>query len=114
VWATGHVFRSSSQIGYGSAAQTSSVWSKSVAQSLAGGRGVPAALLRWTMDQARGAGAAGLRARYRPNGRNVRLAVLLRQLGFARAGQDGETIVFRRPLAGELPPYPEWLEITAS
>src|SRR5437764_9621212 len=36
-WATGHVRRSSSQIGYGSAAHTSSVWSKSVAQSRTGG-----------------------------------------------------------------------------
>ncbi|HXM53785.1 MAG TPA: HAD-IIIC family phosphatase [Candidatus Dormibacteraeota bacterium] len=77
------------------------------------GRGVPAALLRWTMDGARAAGAGGLRALYRPNGKNVRLAVLLRQLGFARAGAEGETVVLRRPLAGDLPPYPDWLEIVA-
>lgn len=75
------------------------------------GRGVPAALLRWTMDAARAAGAAGLRARYRPNGRNVRLALLLRQLGFERAGTEAETVVFRRSLTGPLPAYPEWLEI---
>jgi len=77
------------------------------------GRGVPAALLRRTMDEARAAGAPGLRARYRPNGRNVRVALLLRQLGFARAATEAETLVFRRPLDGELPPFPEWLEIVA-
>jgi FkbH-like protein len=75
------------------------------------GRGVPAALLRWTMDEARRAGAPGLRALYRANGRNVRLAVLLRQLGFRRAGRDGDGVEFRRSLDGELPPYPEWLRI---
>jgi len=75
------------------------------------GRGVPAALLRWTMDEARRAGAPGLRALYRANGRNVRLAVLLRQLGFRRAGAGGDAVEFRRRLDGELPPYPEWLRI---
>jgi FkbH-like protein len=74
------------------------------------GRGVPAALLGWTMDQARRAGASGLRALYRANGRNVRLAVLLRQLGFRRAG-GGDAVEFRRSLDGELPLYPEWLRI---
>jgi FkbH-like protein len=72
------------------------------------GRGVPAALLRWTMDEARRAGAPGLLARYRASGHNVRLAVLLRQLGFRRAGVD----VFRRSLADEPPPYPEWLTVS--
>jgi len=75
------------------------------------GRGVPAALLRWTMDRARGAGAPGLRALHRANGRNVRLAVLLRQLGFRRSGVAGDAVEFRRSLDGELPPYPEWLRI---
>jgi FkbH-like protein len=78
------------------------------------GRGVPAALLRWTMDRARGAGASGLRALYRPNGRNARLAVLLRQLGFRRAGAgDDDAIVLRRSLVDPPPPYPDWLEIAA-
>lgn len=75
------------------------------------GRGVPAALLRWTMGQARRAGAPGLRALYRANGRNVRLAVLLRQLGFGRAGGTGDAVELRRSLDGDLPPYPEWLRI---
>jgi FkbH-like protein len=75
------------------------------------GRGVPAALLRWTMDEARRAGAPGLRALYRGNGRNVRLAVLLRQLGFRRVDGAGDAVEFRRALAGELPPYPEWLRV---
>jgi FkbH-like protein len=75
------------------------------------GRGVPAALLRWTMDAARRAGAPGLRALYRRNGRNVRLAVLLRQLGFRRAGGAGDAVELRRSLDGDLPPYPEWLRI---
>jgi FkbH-like protein len=70
------------------------------------GRGVPAALLRWTMDEARRAGAREMRVRYRPNGRNVRLAVLLRQLGFQHAAGE-----FRRSLEDELPPYPDWLRI---
>jgi len=75
------------------------------------GRGVPAALLRWTMDEARRSGAPALRALHRANGRNVRLALLLRQLGFRRVGGAGEAIEFRRELDGELPPYPEWLRI---
>jgi methoxymalonate biosynthesis protein len=75
------------------------------------GRGVPAALLRWTMGEARRAGAPGLRALYRANGRNVRLAVLLRQLGFRRAAGADDAAEFRRSLDGELPPYPEWLRI---
>jgi FkbH-like protein len=74
------------------------------------GRGVPAALLRWTMDEARRAGATGLRALYRANGRNVRLVLLLRQLGFRRADGDPEAAVFRHSL-DELPAYPEWLRI---
>lgn len=41
-----------------------------------------------------------------PNGKNVRLAVLLRQLGFQHV--DGE---FQQSLEGELPPYPDWLRI---
>jgi methoxymalonate biosynthesis protein len=75
------------------------------------GRGVPAALLRWTMDEARRACAPALRALYRANGRNVRVAVLLRQLGFRRAGGAGDAVEFRRTLDGDLPPYPEWLRI---
>jgi methoxymalonate biosynthesis protein len=70
------------------------------------GRGIPAALLRWLMDQARESGAGGITARYQPNGRNLRLGLLLRQLGFRRASA-GE---LRRTLAGPLPDYPPWLQ----
>jgi methoxymalonate biosynthesis protein len=76
------------------------------------GRGVPAALLRWAMDRAREGGADGLEALYRANGRNVRVALLLRQLGFRRAAEEDGAVVLRRPLAGELPPYPAWLRLT--
>jgi methoxymalonate biosynthesis protein len=70
------------------------------------GRGIPAALLRWLMDQARDSGAGAIRARYQPNGKNLRLGLLLRQLGFRRA-EAGE---LRRTLAGPLPDYPAWLQ----
>jgi FkbH-like protein len=77
------------------------------------GRGVPATLLCWVMAEARREGAGGVRALYRANGRNVRLAMLLRQLGFRRIGEEGGTAVLRRPLDGGAPAAPAWLAVDA-
>lgn len=85
------------------------------------GRGIPAALLRLLLGQARDAGQPALAALYRPTPQNRQMAVLLRSLGFRAAetlaGADplvaGAT-VFRRSLADPLPEYPTWLHIEAT
>lgn len=80
------------------------------------GRGIPAALLRWIMGEAAGAGAHTLRAVYRVNERNLPVRLLFRQMGFAAVGQAGEDglVTVERSLEGELPPYPEWLRLETS
>ena len=82
------------------------------------GRGIPAALLRWLLEEAQAAGQAALDALYRPTPQNRQMVVLLRSLGFRAAGPVASAdplvagaTVFRRDLAGDLPPYPEWLHI---
>ena len=82
------------------------------------GRGIPAALLRRLLDEARAAGQPALSALYRPTAQNRQMAVLLRSLGFRAAGPapSGDPLtagatVFRRALAGPLPLYPEWLTV---
>ena len=82
------------------------------------GRGIPGALLRRLLARAQDAGQPTLAALYRPTPQNRQMVVLLRSLGFRAAetiaGADplvaGAT-VFRRALAGPLPPDPEWLQI---
>lgn len=71
------------------------------------GRGVPGAVVAWAMAEAARAGARSLTADYRPNDRNVRLALLYRQLGFRGSAP------LRRDLTGALPRVPEWLELVA-
>jgi hypothetical protein len=65
-------------------------------------------------------GHPALDALCRPTPQNRQMVLLLRSLGF-RAGDPlaatdplvaGAT-VFRRDLAGDLPPYPEWLQLEA-
>jgi FkbH-like protein len=82
------------------------------------GRGIPAALLRWLLDQAQAAGQPALAALYRPTPQNRQMVVLLRSLGFraAAAASAADPLVagatiFRRPLAEPLPPYPDWLQL---
>jgi methoxymalonate biosynthesis protein len=87
-----------------------------VASCRVDGRGIPAAVLRWLMGAARGSTAPGLRALFRPTGRNVRLAMLFRQLGFSRIeqweGTGGKGVTcLRRDLSLPLPELPAWLEI---
>jgi FkbH-like protein len=82
------------------------------------GRGIPAALLRRLLEEAQAEGHVALEALYRPTPQNRQMVVLLRSLGFRAGGPAtsadplvaGAT-VFRRDLAGDLPPYPEWLQI---
>lgn len=79
------------------------------------GRGIPAALLRWIMGEAREAGARVLRAVYRVNERNLPVRLLFRQMGFEAKGEpvEGGLYVVERDLTGDLPPYPEWLRVNA-
>jgi FkbH-like protein len=79
------------------------------------GRGIPAALLRWIMGEAQAAGMRSLRAVYRANERNLPVRLLFRQMGFEPTGEEtdeGLTVV-ERDLTGELPSYPEWLQVTS-
>jgi methoxymalonate biosynthesis protein len=84
------------------------------------GRGIPAALLRWLLDQAQRAGTSTLAALYRPTPQNRQMAVLLRSLGFRADGPapgadpltEGAT-VFRRATTNP-PSYPEWLQIVGA
>jgi FkbH-like protein len=74
------------------------------------GRGIPAAMLRWIMGEAREAGMKGLRAVYSVNERNLPIRLLFRQLGFGKvAGESFVTVA--RDLSEPLPPYPEWLAL---
>lgn len=82
------------------------------------GRGIPAALLRYLLGTAQADGHRTLEALYRPTPQNRQMVVLLRSLGFRAAGPVASAdplvagaTVFRRDLAGALPPYPEWLDI---
>jgi FkbH-like protein len=74
------------------------------------GRGIPAALVRWIMGEAQGAGMKSLRAVYAVNEQNLPVRLLFRQMGFQKiAGESFVTVV--RELSGELPEYPEWLVV---
>lgn len=82
------------------------------------GRGIPAALLRYLLGTAQAEGRSALEALYRPTPQNRQMVVLLRSLGFRAAGPVASAdplvagaTVFRRDLGGDLPPYPEWLQI---
>jgi hypothetical protein len=68
------------------------------------------------LEEAQAEGHAALDALYRPTPQNRQMVVLLRSLGFRAAGPVASAdplvagaTVFRRDLAGDLPPYPEWL-----
>jgi methoxymalonate biosynthesis protein len=74
------------------------------------GRGIPAALLIWLMQEARGAGMNALRAVYRVNERNLPMRLLFRQLGFTTIGGT-EQVLVSRDLVEALPGYPEWLRV---
>jgi FkbH-like protein len=80
------------------------------------GRGIPAALLRWIMGEAGKAGAKALRAVYVVTERNLPIRLLFRQTGFTSISGDGSEgpVVAERSLEGDLPPYPEWLDLDAS
>ena len=76
------------------------------------GRGIPAAMLRWIMGEARQAGMKGLRAVYQAHERNLPIRLLFRQLGFKKVA--GESLVtVARDLSEALPPFPEWLNVTS-
>jgi methoxymalonate biosynthesis protein len=72
------------------------------------GRGIPAALVIWLMQEARGAGMNALRAVYKVNDRNLPIRLLFRQLGFTTIGGT-EQVLVSRDLSEPLPAYPEWL-----
>ncbi len=82
------------------------------------GRGIPAAVLRWLLEQAGAAGVPALTALYRANPQNRQMALLLRQLGFhatdaalpADPASAGAT-VYRRVTAPSLPAYAAWLRL---
>jgi FkbH-like protein len=74
------------------------------------GRGIPAALLRWIMGEAKGAGMRGLKAVYRVSERNLPVRLLFRQMGFQTVGGHG-LVAVTRDLTGPLPRYPEWLKL---
>jgi methoxymalonate biosynthesis protein len=74
------------------------------------GRGIPAALLRWIMGEAKGAGMRGLKAVYRVSERNLPVRLLFRQMGFQTVGGHG-LVTVSRDLTGPLPDYPEWLRL---
>jgi methoxymalonate biosynthesis protein len=74
------------------------------------GRGIPAALLRWIMAEARSRGAKALRAVYSVNEQNLPVRMLFRQMGFEKvAGDSFVTVV--RDLSQPLPDYPAWLNV---
>ena len=72
------------------------------------GRGIPAALLRWIMDEAHTAGKRALRAVYRINERNLPYAPPFRQMGFAAVGkvEAGDLVVVERDMSQPLPRIP--------
>lgn len=74
------------------------------------GRGIPAAMLRWIMGEAKDAGMRGLKAVYRVSERNLPVRLLFRQMGFQTAGGHG-LVTVTRDLTGPLPAYPEWLRL---
>ena len=77
------------------------------------GRGIPAALVRWIMGQAKSAGIKGLRAIYRVNERNLPIRLLFRQLGFTKVAGDSSVTV-ARDLSEPLPSFPEWLDVVST
>ena len=79
------------------------------------GRGIPAALLRWIMGEAKEAGVGALRAVYRVNERNLPMRLLFRQTGFDVIGKAQEdTVLVSRSLSEPLPDYPEWLHVNTA
>jgi methoxymalonate biosynthesis protein len=76
------------------------------------GRGIPAAMLRWIMSEAKEAGMRGLKAVYRVSERNLPVRLLFRQMGFQTVGGHG-LVTVSRDLTGALPDYPEWLKLEA-
>jgi methoxymalonate biosynthesis protein len=76
------------------------------------GRGIPAALLRWIMDEARRAEIKSLRAVYQINERNLPMRLLFRQTGFLKIAGDNFVTV-AHGLSEPLPDYPVWLKINA-
>jgi methoxymalonate biosynthesis protein len=74
------------------------------------GRGIPAALLRWVMGEARSSGMKSLRAVYAINEQNLPMRLLFRQMGFRKIAGDSFVTV-ARDLSEPLPDYPEWLAI---
>jgi FkbH-like protein len=77
------------------------------------GRGIPAALLRWIMGEAKAAGMKALRAVYRVNKQNLPIRLLFRQLGFQTIGGTDLVLVYRE-LDKQLPVYPEWLQVNTA
>ncbi|HET9496019.1 MAG TPA: HAD-IIIC family phosphatase, partial [Chloroflexia bacterium] len=65
------------------------------------GRGIPAALLRWIMGEAKDAGMRGLKAVYRVSERNLPVRLLFRQMGFQTVGGHG-LVTVTRDLTGPL------------
>jgi methoxymalonate biosynthesis protein len=74
------------------------------------GRGIPAAMLRWIMGEAKAAGMAALLAVYRVNKQNLPMRLLFRQMGFQTV-KNGDPVLVSRDLGAALPDYPEWLKI---
>jgi FkbH-like protein len=74
------------------------------------GRGIPAALLRWIMDEARRSEVKSLRAVYQINERNLPMRLLFRQTGFLKIAGDNFVTV-AHDLREPLPDYPVWLKI---
>ncbi len=76
------------------------------------GRGIPAALLCWIMNEARRAEIKSLRAVYKINEQNLPMRLLFRQTGFLKIAGDNFVTV-ARDLCEPLPDYPVWLKINA-
>ena len=74
------------------------------------GRGIPAALMRWILGEAVGAGMQGIKAVYRINQQNLPIRLLFRQMGFSKVAGDSFVTV-ERDLSTPLPDYPPWLHV---
>ena len=81
------------------------------------GRGVSTPFLSWIAERAVLAGATELRTVFHPTSANLELRILLRQMGLGSAdgvdrSADREgTRTLSRPLSGELPARPPWIEV---
>lgn len=76
------------------------------------GRGVEDALIAFLERHAKSAGAAEIRASYRPTSRNALVSDLFDRLGFERAGEDRGEVRYRRSLES-VRPYPRWFTMKA-